>query len=156
MHDLPDRAAALVEYARNFLVAAIEDVVKQKRGALLGRQAFEHDEKRDREILGSVRFQCSQIVADERLRKPWANVDPTFAALGAQPIAAKVRDSRRQPRLCAAHSSDVCLMPPQIGVLQNILSVGAGPKHAVGDAVQLGPVLLKAGGSMIHGGFPCV
>jgi len=56
MHNLAAGRFALPERLCNLVVAAIEDLMQQERGALFRAEPLEQDEKRDRQVARQIDF----------------------------------------------------------------------------------------------------
>ena len=107
-----------------------------------GASALERGEKRD----GDVRCQIRSVVrtwqpfGDERFRQPRSRIRLALGAQRPQPVDAQPRRRRHEPSLRRANLLCASVVPAQIGVLHDILGIGARPEHAVGDTPE--PVAL--------------
>ena len=101
---------ALTDDLGDLRVAVVEDVVKQQHRALLGREALEQHQHRQRERIGDLGLPRRIIddVGDERLGQPLADVALTTGARGAQ----LVDRSRVVTVATYARGETICSPPP--------------------------------------------
>ena len=135
---------AATECARHFGEVEAEDVVQQEARPLQRRQPFEHQHQRHRNIVRQLaRRLVVEDFVDHRLGQPLADVELAprlrrLHAIEAEPrhhgaeIAARLLDRRA-----------VGGVPAQIGVLHDVLGLGARAEHAVGKPGQRAPMRLE-------------
>jgi hypothetical protein len=155
--DLSAVVLALVDHAGDLRVGEPEHVVEQKHRPFHGRQALEQDQERHRERVGhlGVLGQVMGLVRQHRLGQPLPDVLLAPHACRPQVVDGPAGHDRGQVRLgrldrLAGHDRAVI---PQVGVLDQVLSLAHAPDHPVGDREQERPELLvglEIAGHEIH------
>ena len=128
---------ALADDRGDLGVAVVEDVVEQEDRALLGREALEQDQHRQRERVGGLGVAGRVVLAvgDDRLRQPFADVALAAGAGGAQLVDRQAggdggdEGARRLDPLAGVER----LMHAQQRLLHHVLGFGDAAEHAVGD-----------------------
>jgi hypothetical protein len=122
-------ALAVIERRGHGRVVHVEDVVEQERRALERRKAFQREQERDRQVLG----QGLAGLGDDGLRQPRADVLLAALPRGFHPIEAEPRDHARQVRARLHDRRAIDVAPAQERVLDDVLGLGDGAEHAIGQ-----------------------
>ena len=133
----------------DLLEVVAEDVVQHERDALGGREALEHDQQREAEVLGDARALGGAGLFDDRLGQPRADVGLAPHARGAQRVQRQPRDRGGQPALEVADLVGVDALQPQPRLLDDVLGLGEAAELAVGEPQQAGAQRLEALGERL-------
>ena len=116
--------------SRDLAERHVERLAQHEHRALVGRQALEQHEHRQRDLL-LVLDQLRRHVLHQRLRQPLADVGLAAHARGAQDVDRQPRRHRRQERLLVVERRAV--VHAQERLLDHVLGLGDRAEHAVGD-----------------------
>ena len=115
---------------RDLVESQPEHIVQQEGRPLERRKAFQRQHQRQGDVFLFVLF-------DDGIGKPGTDIGLALTARGFELIEAEPRDGAAQERLGLAHLAAVGPHPADEGLLHDILGVGHGAEHAVGDAHEL-------------------
>ena len=137
MHHLAARRLAPVEDRSDLGVSDVEHVVQQERRALIRRQPLEHRQEGDGEIGGelevAIRRRASVTIGS-------GSQGPTYASRSV--LSRRSRSMASRVVAVTSHASGLSmprlirLMPADVGLLHDVLGVGARTEHAVGEAEE--------------------
>ena len=151
---------ALADDLRDLRIAVVEHVVKQQHGSLLGREALQQHQHRQRQRVGRLGVPGRIVVAvgDDRLWQPLADVALAAGARGAQLVDRQPgghgRDERARRRDLLAGLER--LMDPQQRLLDHVLGLGDAAEHPVGDRERDRPQLVEQSLAIGHAAAnPC-
>ena len=99
---------ALADDRRDLRIPVVEHVAQEQRGALLGREALQQDEHRQRQRVGhlGVAGRIVEAVGQDRLGQPLADV-----ALAPGPRRAKLVDRQPSRHRCRERPGDAICSP---------------------------------------------
>src|SRR5918995_6119380 len=101
-----------------------------------GRERLEHGEHRDRHALGQLDVGGDVGARRQRLRQPFADVVLAPPRQRTEPVQRLTSDDADQVGPRVAHVRMVDVRPPQPRLLDDVLGVGRGAEHLVGDGEQ--------------------
>ncbi|MNJ49665.1 hypothetical protein D3C77_449100 [compost metagenome] len=154
-HQLADGGRGLVKRLRDVFVVGVKHVAHQEGRAGVGCQAFQHEQKRHRHIVGQLvdLFRGGGRRGHQHgLGQPYAGVMGAFGLGGAQAVNGQARGGRDQPGFGVLHRVAVGAVPTQPGFLYHVFRLGHRAQHAIGNGVQAGAVTLEEGRGVGHGG----
>ena len=129
-------AASRSDGRRDLLESQPEHIVQQKSCPLERRKAFQRKHQRQGDVFLLVLFH-------DGIGKPGADIGLALASRGFELIETEARDRAAQERLGLAHIAAIGPHPADEGLLHDVLGVGYGAEHAVGDAHELWPQRLE-------------
>ncbi len=138
---------ALADDRRDLPVRVVEHVVQQQHGSLLGREALQQHQHRQRQRIGRLRV-AGRIVAtvgDDRLGQPLADVVLAAGARGAQLVDRQPggHGGDERARRCDLLAAVERPMHPQQRFLHQVLGLGDAAEHPVGDPERDRPQLVE-------------
>src|SRR5712691_3190979 len=142
LEELPARGRAARDERRDLLVAEVEHVVEQKRGALGGSEPLQHHENGHGELLPLLQTGHASFIEVDRLGQTIA-----AALLAPRPrrgelVQTQACHDRHQERLRRV-DLDITLVPAQPRLLDHVLRAPHVSQHAVGERQHRGPVGLE-------------
>ena len=148
--DLADGGGRLPDRLCDLVVGDVEHLAEHEHGALGRGERLEHGQHGDRDVLGELDIGGDVGARQQWLRQPLADVLLAPSRHGPQPVQRLPGDDADQvgPRL--AHLGVVDVRPSQPRLLDDVLGVGRGAEHLVGDREQQaaveGEVVLRSPG----------
>ena len=135
--ELTDVLLALADDRRDLRILVVEHVVQQQHGALLGGQALEQHQHRQRQRVGHLHLAGRIVVAvgDDRFRQPLADVALAAGARGTQLVDRQPRGDggrkrvRRSDLLAAVERP----MHAHERFLHHVLGLGHASQHPIRD-----------------------
>jgi hypothetical protein len=120
------------------------EYVRQHENRPLDRcQLVEQHQEAEGQGVGQLGRALRAGISHDRLGQPWPGVDLPGPRRGAEPVEAKAGGCGDQPGLGVG---DVCAagrLPAQPGVLGDVVGVGQGAEHPIGQAADPGPGRLE-------------
>ena len=108
--------------------------MQQERRAFFRGEPLEQREKRHRQVVAKLEIPVRRRRGDDGFRKPGADVRVALGFQPAEAVDGEPAGGGDQPRLGAVDPRVRRLMPPQVGLLDDVLGFGAGSEHPVGEA----------------------
>jgi hypothetical protein len=152
VHQLPARGLALAEGAGDFVVVGVEHFAQQEGGTRLGREALQHREEGDGDVVGAFEqlFRRVGPVGERGLGHPGADVVLALDLGGTQPVDREARDDGDEPGFGAVEAVLVRVVPAKPGVLHDFFGFRDGAEHAVGDALKAAPMAVEGQCGVVH------
>jgi hypothetical protein len=136
VRDLADGGRALVDRLCDLVVFEVEHLAQHEYRPLGRRERLEHQQHRHRDTLGQLDVLGHVGRGQQRLGQPRADVGLLAAAERAQPGESLAGGDPDQVRAEVAHPAEIHPRPAQPGLLQDVLRVGGGAEHLVGNGEQ--------------------
>jgi hypothetical protein len=122
-----------------------EDVVQQEARTLERGEPLEQQHERDRDVVRELagRLAVERFV-DDRLGQPRPHIGLAPHLRGLHAVEAEPRHHGAEIAPRVLDRAAVGGMPAQVGVLHDVLGLGARAEHAIGEARQRAPMGLEA------------
>jgi len=121
--------------------------VQQERGAFVGSEPFQQQQKGDRQIVGEFELPRRVVVLGFRgapgFRQPRTDVGFAARFAGAQRVDAQARHRGAEPGAGFADFFACRAMPAQVGLLNEIFRFGNGTEHAIAKSDEARPMRLE-------------